>query len=81
MFTNSFNLRKSMVRYFSNQRVFFDVNISDKSAGRIIFELFTKDVPKTTKNFLELSKGFKQGEKAVGYKGSSFHRIIPSFMV
>ena len=69
------------MRYFSNQRVFFDISIADKPAGKVVFELFTKEVPKTTKNFLELAKGVKQGEKTIGYKGSFFHRIIPAFMI
>ncbi|KAL1966585.1 hypothetical protein VTN77DRAFT_3996 [Rasamsonia byssochlamydoides] len=50
--------------------------------GRIDFELFNDDVPKTAKNFAELCKGFKtpSGE-LLAYKGSTFHRIIPGFML
>jgi peptidylprolyl isomerase len=45
--------------------------------GTIEFELFDDVVPKTTENFRELCKR----EVGEGYKGSSFHRIIPDFML
>lgn len=31
----------------ANPKVFFDIDIADKPAGRITFELFADDVPKT----------------------------------
>ena len=65
----------------TNQWVYFDIDIAGKSAGRIIFELFNKEVPKTAANFAALAKGFDQQGKVVGYKGSVFHRIIPAFMI
>jgi cyclophilin family peptidyl-prolyl cis-trans isomerase len=64
-----------------NPKVFFDISIDGKPAGKIVFELFADAVPKTAKNFQELCVGTKNADgKEIGYKGSGFHRIIPDFM-
>uniref|UniRef100_A0A7S1DP38 Peptidyl-prolyl cis-trans isomerase n=2 Tax=Hemiselmis andersenii TaxID=464988 RepID=A0A7S1DP38_HEMAN len=63
----------------ANPKVFFDVDIGGKPGGRIVFELFNDVVPKTAENFRQLCTGEAPG--LAGYKGSTFHRVIPQFMI
>eukprot|EP00897_Mesotaenium_endlicherianum_P000028 jgi/Mesen1/10025/ME000073S09302 len=67
-----------------NPHVFFDVSIAGEPAGRMIIELYEDVVPKTAENFRALCTGEKGiGEvtkKPLHFKGSTFHRVIPSFM-
>lgn len=65
-------------------RVFLDVDIDKQRIGRIVVGLYGEVVPKTAENFRalctgELGKG--ASGKALHYKGTPFHRIIPGFMI
>ncbi|KNZ61773.1 peptidylprolyl isomerase [Puccinia sorghi] len=87
--------RSTLARGFATSRlvsqaedrrpVFFKVSAGGKELGTIKFKLYDEEVPKTCKNFRELSKGFPNPENTQtgldSYKGGKFHRIIPSFMI
>jgi len=67
-----------------SSKVFFDITINDKPQGRIVMELFDDVTPKTAENFRALctgEKGTGKSGKPLHFKGSTFHRIIPQFMI
>ncbi|CAB9500968.1 cis-trans isomerase [Seminavis robusta] len=61
-------------------KVFLQVEIDGHDVGRIVLGLFGEYAPKTVENFRALC-ACDSGEPALCYKGSSFHRIIPDFMI
>jgi len=58
-------------------KVWFDVSIGDRKAGRIVIGLFGNAAPKTVENFVTLAAGTHD----VGYKNTFFHRAIRNFMI
>merc|ERR1712130_1073612 len=66
----------SILSTMATVRVFFDVTADGAPVGKVIMELRNDVTPKTAENFRALCTG----EKGFGFKGSSFHRVIPNFM-
>jgi peptidyl-prolyl cis-trans isomerase A (cyclophilin A) len=64
--------------------------VFDTSMGRMVCQLFDKEAPITTANFVGLATGRKEftdpatNKKVTGvpfYDGTTFHRVIPQFMI
>jgi len=55
-------------------RIYFDIEIDNKPAGKIILGLHDLVVPKTCLNFITLCETGK-------FNRTSFHRVIPNFMI
>ena len=50
------------------------VAVIETKFGKMVIEFYDKDAPKTVENFIKLAKeGF--------YNGTTFHRVIPGFMI
>ena len=67
----------------NNEKVFLDISINNKQAGRLIIKLFAKDLPLTCQNFRALctgENGFGKKGKLLSYRNSIFHRVLPNFM-
>ncbi|KAF8594827.1 hypothetical protein BDV93DRAFT_611672 [Ceratobasidium sp. AG-I] len=68
-----------------NPRVFFNFQADDQPLGRVVFELFRDEVPKTVENFRALAtgeKGLSQvSQVPLYYKGCIVHRSIENFMI
>ena len=65
--------------------VYLDLTLGGEGLGRVTIQLFSDLVPLAAENFRALCTGEKgtgrSSGKALCYEGSTFHRIIPGFMV
>ena len=79
---NETNQQQKPINYEDiNLYPYFDIKIGDEEAGRITFQLFDEEVPKTCKNFRFLcSLGLFKKDKP-SYQDTNFHRIIKDFML
>ncbi|KAL7578212.1 hypothetical protein ACA910_012638 [Epithemia clementina (nom. ined.)] len=65
-----------------NPHVYFDLQQGDESLGRVVMQVYRDITPKTAENFRALCTGEKSTEdNPLHYKGSTFHRVIPNFMI
>lgn len=66
-------------------KAYLDISIDDAPAGRIVLGLHGTVVPKTVANFEQLCIGTTKAKgpppQPLAYQGSTFHRIIPGFMI
>ena len=63
-----------MAEVSPNTRVTISVTIKGENQGDIVLKFFPDVAPKHVENFLKLAK-----EKF--YDGTTFHRVIPGFMI
>ena len=65
-------------------RAYFDIDINSRPAGRVVIGLYGSIVSKTVENFKTLLEGTETNPRTgarLSYSNSSFHRIIPNFMI
>ena len=73
---------QSQLRHPHNPVVFFDIKVGGTEIGRILMELYADVTPKTAENFRQFCTGeCKKDGVPLGYKGSTFHRVIKDFMI
>ncbi|GLE02714.1 hypothetical protein PINS_up019029 [Pythium insidiosum] len=82
-------LKKSAIKEYPGElvitdKVYFDIGINNDYVGKIVLGLYGDVQPKTVENFRALctgEKGTGKMGKPLHYKGATFHRIIPGFMI
>jgi len=79
---HSWSQIQSQLRHPHNPVVFFDIRIGSTEIGRVLMELYFDLVPRTAENFRQLCTGeCKKDGVPLGYKNTSFHRVIKDFMI
>ncbi|OMJ82713.1 hypothetical protein SteCoe_16538 [Stentor coeruleus] len=65
-------------------KTYFDIDIDGQDAGRIVFGLFGKVVPKTVENFRGLCTGeygYSADLSKMHYEGTRIFRAMPDFLI
>lgn len=65
----------------ANPVVWMELSVAGKPRGRVFLELFRDVVPQTAENFRLLCLGASPGGRAVGYKGTELHKVVPGKVV
>jgi len=79
---HSWSQIQSQLRNPENPVVFFDIKVGGTEIGRILLELYADEVPRTAENFRQFCTGeYRKDGVPLGYKGSTFHRVIKDFMI
>ncbi len=72
------NLKRHMLHNPARAYCYLDLKMGRDIPTSVVFELFLDVAPLTCRNFLELCKGFDDGEgQLVSYKGTSIDRVVP----
>lgn len=58
------------------KNVFFKIDFGNNQTGKLVFQLFDKETPKTAANFRALCAH----EKGFGYQAAHFHGVITNFI-
>ena len=72
---------KKMITSLDKGNPYFIVSIGNNVVGKIKFELFDEEAPKTCKNFRHLCTKSLLNNSYPDYQGSIFHRVIKDFML
>lgn len=81
-FDNETQIMPNLINFEdTNSQPFFDISIDNVHSGRIVFQLFDDEVPKTCKNFRYLCTNGLFNKNKPSYQDTSFHRVIKDFML
>lgn len=75
------NENKKNKVFINSGNPYFEIKIGDENVGKIVFELFDDEVPKTCKNFRYLCTKSVLNKDDADYKNTIFHRVIKDFMI
>jgi len=78
---NMDDLKKPINIEDTNLKPYFDISVDGNFIGRVIFQLFDEEVPKTCKNFRYLCSMGLFDKNKPSYQDSIFHRVIKDFMI